>query len=51
MTFSVAFMLLLGTVGITAEPGSESSEDSIQGRVVDSAGSGVEGVMVSAVDE
>ena len=51
MTFSVAFMLLLGTVGITAEPSSESSKDAIQGRVVDSAGSGVEGVMVSAVDD
>ena len=50
MAFSVAFMLLLSAVGITAEPSSESSKDSIQGRVVDSAGSGVEGVMVSAVD-
>ncbi len=51
MTFSVAFILLLSAVGITAEPSSESSKDSIQGRVVDSAGSGVEGVMVSAVDD
>ena len=51
VTFSVAFMLLLSAVGMTAEPRSESSKDSIQGRVVDSAGSGVEGVMVSAVDD
>ena len=51
MTFSVAFILLLSAVGITAEPSSESSKDAIQGRVVDSAGSGVEGVMVSAVDD
>lgn len=51
MTFSVAFILLLSAVGMTAEPNSESSKDSIQGRVIDSAGSGVEGVMVSAVDD
>ncbi len=51
MTFSVAFILLLSAVGMTAEPNSESSIDSIQGRVIDSAGSGVEGVMVSAVDD
>ena len=50
MAFSVAFILLLSAVGITAEPSNDSRKDSIQGRVVNSAGSGVEGVMVSAVD-
>ena len=50
IAFSLVIMLLLSAVATTAEPSSESGNNSIEGRVVNSAGSGVEGVMVSAVD-
>lgn len=50
IAFSLVIMLLLSAVATTAEPNSEPGNNTIEGRVVNSAGSGVEGVMVSAVD-
>ena len=48
----IALMFLVTTVVVATESNADESEQqSIAGRVVNSAGSGVEGVMVSAIDE
>ena len=48
----IALMFLVTTIVVATESNADESEQqSIAGRVVNSAGSGVEGVMVSAIDE
>ena len=51
MIFSLISVMLLSTPAMAAESSKESPIDSIEGRVVDSAGSGISGVMVSAIDD
>ena len=51
-TTYIALMLLVSAVSMVTESSAdESGQKSIAGRVVNSAGGGVEGVMVSAIDE